>query len=339
MIPGLKNICTQLLLFFQPKDAIRDKVVSPLTANAAFLELKRHNLVGNDHNSMRHVVSCCEALAREGWLTKFGALPGKDPDFGMRYVCMTNLNDDDLSYGCYDFKIFGFPSIREAFLNSVLCLAVVKENGRDDSGSAFVLENGLVVTAKHCVEKMQLIKIRTKPNAHQDLKSIKIHRNENIDLAVLDFRNNSEFELSSHAKLHEMKFWPLRLSSPQVLDRVLIMGFPQIPGFDAPCVSEEASILAMMKAIEGQVVASERAYLDQVEYLILNAKIKGGSSGSPIINEYGKVVGVTVQLPALDVESNIAGYGAALSSDFVCEIIEDGQSVPFELKEDGVCTL
>lgn len=82
----------------------------------------------------------------------------------------------------------------------------------------------------------------------------------------------------------------------KVLQDVLVMGYPKIPTFT-----------------------------NKAELMLITAKIRGGNSGGPIINEEGSIVGVACQKP--DYSSNNGdyddlGYGIAIPIKYVSDIIE-----------------
>lgn len=64
-----------------------------------------------------------------------------------------------------------------------------------------------------------------------------------------------------------------------------------------------------------------------MDTFLINARVKGGNSGGPVINKEGKVVGTVVSLP-YDISSSsenprydIMGYGQCLPSKYVDELI------------------
>jgi serine protease Do len=66
----------------------------------------------------------------------------------------------------------------------------------------------------------------------------------------------------------------LRFETPKILDEVLCMGYPPIPGFEAVQISDTASINSRLRVSGGRVVAQTESYLAGQEYLLINAKVK-----------------------------------------------------------------
>lgn len=92
------------------------------------------------------------------------------------------------------------------------------------------------------------------------------------------------------------------------------MGYPPVPGFDTFLVAETARI-SYLKSSVGQIVGKQESYLDKHNYFLINARVKGGSSGCPVIGRDGKVRGVVVQQGQNEGTLDILGYGIALPTN------------------------
>ena len=83
------------------------------------------------------------------------------------------------------------------------------------------------------------------------------------------------------------------------------------------------------KATIGQVVAEADAYASKLDFFLINARVKGGNSGGPVINKEGCVIGTVVQLPFDNKGGydsgrfDIMGYGICLPSKYTESILED----------------
>jgi serine protease Do len=55
-----------------------------------------------------------------------------------------------------------------------------------------------------------------------------------------------------------------------MLEEVLIMGYPPIPGFDGILISERAHIAGYLKSSVGQVLGQSECYLDRQQYLLIS---------------------------------------------------------------------
>jgi serine protease Do len=71
------------------------------------------------------------------------------------------------------------------------------------------------------------------------------------------------------------------------------------------------------------VVAQERAYLGNLPYLLISARVKGGNSGGPVIGREGKVVGVVAQLPAeAEGRLDMLGYGVVVPTSILKQLLQ-----------------
>lgn len=108
----------------------------------------------------------------------------------------------------------------------------------------------------------------------------------------------------------------------------MTIGYPPIPGFDAFQLYEISTINNSYKFSNGQIIGKENSYLDGIEYLILNAKVKGGNSGSPVINYKGNVVGMVIQIP-MDSEDaqkiDKLGYGIVTPFSEIRKYLTDAE--------------
>jgi serine protease Do len=146
--------------------------------------------------------------------------------------------------------------------------------------------------------------------------SIQVHSDESVDLAII--------RLQDPTSLANKK--GLRISIGNVLDEVMVMGFPPIPGFDAIQIAEVATIASQLKYTVGQTVASSTSYLDKNRHHLISARIKGGSSGGPVINKAGLLVGIIASHPLSangDQELDKLGFGLAIPSEKLFEMIKE----------------
>jgi serine protease Do len=249
-----------------------------------------------------------------------------------------SFNRDAAQYGIYDFMAYGFPLIRKHFYKAVRPVVVQKPNDDYDIGSGFLLENRRFVTAKHCILDMQEVTIPGWTPDNAPLKKICIPPPswERFDLAVLEFEGDPFLGIPG-----------FRLGNATVLEDVLTMGYPPIPGgFDAPLISTT-----------GQLVAHEESLQDKQNYLLISARVKGGNSGGPVINRYGYVIGVVIQIPGeLQFGDEFSsgsmprldtlGFGVAIPTqiikiflDFFLKHPDAAPGLEFKATPNGFCTL
>ena len=236
----------------------------------------------------------------------------------------------DMDYGTYDFKYRGFVYTLDYFTHSVLQIEGQYENLNLDIGTAYYIGNNLFVTAAHCVndvERFNLLRYDNTPLSLRDVWFAKDQDREVFDLAII--RVDDELRIPSFI-----------LDTPAVLDEVLVMGFPPIANFPSIQTAETATIGAYQKASTGQIVANAQAYRTLMDFFLINARVKGGNSGGPVINQEGKVIGTVVALPyELDSDPSnprydIMGYGQCLPSKYIEDLMANPEQLP--LHKDGV---
>ena len=115
-----------------------------------------------------------------------------------------------------------------------------------------------------------------------------------------------------------------------VLDDILALGYPPISGFDALQFAETGTISSVIKASVGEIVAEGTSYLDKSDYFLINARVKGGSSGGLVINKYGFCVGMLTQIPFDNINPekiDIMGFGVAIQTKFIVEIMNNSDNI------------
>jgi serine protease Do len=248
----------------------------------------------------------------------------------------------DYTYGSPDFEILGFSYTRQVFSNSVLPIVIRDFEGDYDIGTSFLVDynnEDYLITAKHCVESKNYLYIPSQPIG-PIFESIYIDSNPKKDIAVIKLVKNS---------INAKKFI---FDTPNILDKVLTMGFPTIPGFSESIqIAETATISGYLKSTVGEITGKGDNYYIDSNSLLISARVKGGNSGGPVINEKGKIVGV-ISHEILNGSSSITekldelGYGVAQSSLDILEILENVilnetekfTTIEFEAIEAGIRT-
>jgi serine protease Do len=288
-----------------------------------------------------------QRLEHAGYLWNVGTSNEHDlpqPWFNRLYFSNLMANND-LDYGIMDFIAFGFPEVHRRFRESVVALHVSKVNGEPDTGTGFLLENRCIVTALHCIQNMQEVRMDGWNAAHIPLTHIWTFRDERIfpgsqgdkrpDLAILHFADDPFPDIPG-----------FKLQEAQLLDDVLTMGYPHIPGFPPVLIAETAHIAASLKSTVGKVVAQEQSYLDNQPYLLISARVKGGNSGGPVIDREGKVVGIVAQLSAeAEDRLDILGYGVVTPATTLQRLLDNctnpdlAEAYPFTCIDVGFKTI
>lgn len=231
-----------------------------------------------------------------------------------------------LEYGAYDFKYRGFVYTRNYFTGSVLPIDGIKANGDRDIGTAFYIGENHFVTAAHCVKDLLKFNLLNPDGSPIELNEVWFAKDHDVDV----------FDLAVITVNGQMGMPAFMMGEPAVLDDVLVMGYPPISGFNAIQTAETATVGAYQKSSTGQVIGADTPYMLQMEFFLINARVKGGNSGGPVINNSGQVIGVVVKLP-FDSQSDsnnprydLMGYGVCLPSMYVEALIQNPEVKPLK---------
>ena len=229
---------------------------------------------------------------------------------------------EDFSFDC---KYRGFSYTRDLYLDSVRPIVGTNMDGNPDSGTVFKVSPNVFVTAKHCVEDLKYFNVIDSEEKPIGLKEVVLSENEDLDIALIVME-----ESVSGRVFH--------LSEPHVLEDIMVMGYPPISGMLPVLISEKGQMVAAMKSTIGTNVGETKDYLKNLDCFLISARVKGGSSGSPVINEFGKVCGIVVSLPN-DIKNpdriDLMGYGACLPSIYIEEMLRGENIKRLGLVLDG----
>ena len=108
------------------------------------------------------------------------------------------------------------------------------------------------------------------------------------------------------------------------------MGYPKIPAFTDFLTAEKGTISSKAESrltpTKGAVAAFGDNYLSGAELMLITARIRGGNSGGPVINEDGSIIGIACQTPYYDDEIgdyDDLGYGIAVPIKYLQEVLEE----------------
>lgn len=244
----------------------------------------------------------CHKLIAEGFLFSVGFDPDQELPYSERFVSYY-FGDELAEYGDYDFTAIGFKEIVHRFQSSVIKLSVVSAGDtKVTTGTAFLIDNSRMVTAAHCLPEHSTVTVEGWEAAAHPIKKITTFGRLDStrpffscrgleDLAVI------EFESDPYPETHKFALW-----GAGILDDCLVMGYPNIAGFDFPQI-----------AGTGQVVSEHDSYARKQRMLFVDVRVKGGNSGGPVINRFGRVIGVITNSEASG-EKDIQELGYALAT-------------------------
>jgi S1-C subfamily serine protease len=128
-----------------------------------------------------------------------------------------------------------------------------------------------------------------------------------MDLAIIDFNQ----DVFAHKAC-------IPLADGSVLDEVLTLGYPDVPGFHPTVAAEKANISSRLTATRGAIASTPAELWTRSEVFLITARVRGGFSGGPVLDPTGQCVGVVSREPAsyaLELGSHRydnLGYGTAI---------------------------
>jgi len=148
-------------------------------------------------------------------------------------------------------------------LPATVFISVERENG-GGTGSGFFAQDGKIFTNAHVIENAKKITIKTYNGKPYEAEVL--DENKELDLAVLT------------AKIHSNEYSNLNFSPeiPTPGNEIVVIGSP----------------LGFEQTVSNGIISAVRQYDNDLTLLQISAPISPGSSGSPVVNMKGQVVGV-----------------------------------------------
>ena len=179
------------------------------------------------------------------------------------------------------------PTLAGMIENVEVSLAYIETP--DGSGTGFIVdEDGLVVTNAHVVERFNTVTVVMADG--REYEGDVLGLDEIADLAIVELNTTRKFEAMKLGNSDDVR----------VGDDVIALGFP--------LSYELGSSLTVTRGI----ISSKRVY-DGIEELQTDAAINPGSSGGPLMNRDGKVVGVNYAELALSDGSPVDNIGFSIA--------------------------
>lgn len=167
--------------------------------------------------------------------------------------------------------------------------SVVVIRTQNSIGSGFAVDPQLVITNAHVVSGSSKVSIETYSGSNIEGKIIKI--DDNVDLALV--------------QVEGIEFVPLILGETEASagDDVYAIGAPSNIPF----------------TLTKGIVSAGTRWIDNYDYVQIDASINTGNSGGPLLNETGEVIGInTLKL------SHAEGIGFALKTSYIVEFMQKG---------------
>jgi serine protease Do len=316
LVDQYPSVILDILFYFSEYEIKNDKAFHPTVMDFCSFFGKKNSL---DHIPQPQDVSAiCEALVHHQKMSLIGR-NGIDGSNNQYYVCFSKGEAPDpevLPMFDHSLKclVLGFPYIYRSTKNFVLPLEHIDRDGKIQIGTCFIFGNYLV-TAKHCLEGAKTISIRGISVEILEKCNFLVSENDLMDLAVATL----PVSLGSTISYYDQ---------PSVLDRVITLGYPKIPGYHNFLTVENATVSARYTATTGAIAAMATDFWIKEKLVLITARIKGGNSGGPLIRHDGCLVGVSVNLPVGEGDYDDLGYGVAIPSQFIIEIANGNNSKP-----------
>ena len=253
----------------------------------------------------------CSKMCEDGFLlkTKSEVFVGSNKYIGIDV--RGGRSKEALADNVFDCKYKGFSYVRDLYFDAVRPIVGINKKDDPDSGTVFKVSSNVYATAKHCVADLKYFNVLDAKEKPIKLKEVALSENKDLDIALIV----TEVPLSGR---------DFHLTEPHMLEDVLVMGYPPISGMLPVLISEKGQMVAAMKCTIGTNVGETKDYLRNLDCFLISARVKGGSSGSPVINEFGEVCGIVVSLPN-DIKNpdriDLMGYGACLPSVYLEEML------------------
>jgi V8-like Glu-specific endopeptidase len=209
----------------------------------------------------------------------------------------------------------------------VACVVVKDQHGDLHRGAAFHIGNGFLVTARHVVQSMEIAEVVPHNYARTPVTVKRIHTppGEHIDLAILETDFSLEHYMTKVQILEgdlpreKVDFVPIGghlddwLDDGLILSKAILIGYPIIPRVP----SLEAVV------VETEVNAIVSRYDEPYAHFIISAVPRGGFSGSPVLSEFGFLLGVMTDSLYGNDQPHELGFASAVSVEPLLELIHE----------------
>lgn len=183
--------------------------------------------------------------------------------------------------------------------NTVVTINVLRADGKTASATGFVISpQGYIAIAAHTLDKAKIVNISFSNGAiSEEAKVIAVSKKPRIDLAILQVSVNY---------LQSVTF--RNSNTVQAGQEIAVIGSPK----------------RLQNTITNGLVSQLRN-VDDVTMFQISAPISPSSSGSPVFNDDGHVVGIVIS--SLE-EENVQNINFALPSNYLLQMMSEAKITP-----------
>jgi V8-like Glu-specific endopeptidase len=173
------------------------------------------------------------------------------------------------------------------------CVVMIYPTNRTEAniGSGFLVAPDRVATARHIPHELKAFEIATEDGTVLPHGRVWVPESCDIDIAVIELQKPVR------------SLQPMRLSeSVEVLDDVVVMGYPPVARADGPYLLTH----------KGEVTAIVNRYDKNAADILISGQLRGGYSGGPVVNKRGHAVAVMAENLYRQIEEDHTDRNAAL---------------------------
>ena len=186
------------------------------------------------------------------------------------------------------------PSLIKRIIPAIVNIEGYSENDKTlITGSGFFVSKNLIITNYHVIEKANYLAITTYDGKKIPVKKIE-SVNRNHDLALIKIEQS--YQASPIIQIEK--------EQPQIGERILVIGSP----------------LGFEQTVSDGIISGIRKFKGNIKLIQITAPISHGSSGGPVINQKGKVIGVaTISI------TEGQNLNFAVSSQYITDIMNQAK--------------
>jgi len=155
-------------------------------------------------------------------------------------------------------------------------------------GSGFFIEKSLIVTNFHVIDGTHMIKVKTNDGVFHSSSLIYDDKSHDLALILINNKYTSKKNLSINKQL------------PEIGERIIAIGNPR----------------GLEQTVSDGIVSAIRRVKDNLDFIQITAPISPGSSGGPVLNLRGEVIGVSTS----GIEEGL-NLNFAVSGKYIAEML------------------